>query len=414
MKIRGKIFFLVLAVVFVIILGIVVTNKYFLERFYLADKKESLLEIGTLVVDPKNSVDFQQIEREYNVQISIEKFKNLNSFSKDGNLSKAQVEEIRKELEAGKNVFMNINMKDYRGESLYLFYPYLRGRYVEISTPLSFIQEGMRISTEYHLKILVLTLLLGILLVFILQKVIEDLNRTNERLKEEIEREREVENLRKEFIANVSHELKTPIAIIQGYAQGLFENVANEEDREFYAGTIIDESKKMDSLVKELLLISHIESGQLKLNIEKFEIVSLIEDIVERMMAKYGDFQVYMPKGEVYVYGDEMYISRVLQNLIGNAFKYSENSRRIRIWMEEKSESYIISIENRTTHLKKEDLKNIWTPFYRGDKGRNREGHGLGLSIVKGVLQHHKSRFGVDIAKEKIKIWFELPKKPFF
>lgn len=414
MKIKGKVILLIFLVVFIMISGLLVTNKFFLEKFYLENKEDTLLEIGAKVVDPNTTIDFQQLEREYNVLISIEKFQNLNSFSSEGSLTKEQVEHIREVLESGNKIFMNINMKDYRGESIYLFYPYLRGKYIEISTPLSFIQEGMKISTEYHLKLLALTLVLGIFLAFSLERGIEELNETNERLKEEIERERQIETLRKEFIANVSHELKTPIAIIQGYAQGLFENIASDEDKEFYAETIIEESKKMDGLVRELLLISHIESGQLKLTTERFDIILLIEEIVERIIVKYHDFKVELPSGEAYVYGDETYISRVLQNLIENAFKYSEESKSIKIGVEEKSDVYQIYIENRTTQVKKEDLKNIWTSFYRMNKNRNREGHGLGLAIVKGILQQHKSKFGVDIAKEKLRIWFELPKKTFF
>lgn len=413
-RIKGRIFLLIFLIVFTMISGLFVINKFFLEKFYLADRKESLLEIAKKVVDPTKTVDFQQLERDYNVLISIEKMQHLETFVAEDNLSRQEAENIRASLEIGERVFININLKDYRGESLYLFYPYLRGKFVEVSTPLTYIEEGMRISTEYHLKLLGLTLLVGISLAFILEKGIEDLNRTNEQLKEEIERERQIDILRKEFIANVSHELKTPIAIIQGYAQGLYENIASEEDKEFYSQTIIEESKKMDHLVKELLLISKMESGQLKLEIEEFEIKSLIEEITEKLLVKYKNFEVEYPLKEFYVLGDEIYIGRVLQNLIENALKYSEDSNKIKIQLEEKGEQCIISIENTTRSLLSEELKNLWTPFYRLDKARNREGHGLGLSIVKGILQRHNSKFGADIIKGKLKIWFQLRKKTFF
>lgn len=415
-KIKGRIFLLIFLVVFTMISGLFVINKFFLEKFYLSDRKESLLTIGKLVTNPHGKVDFQQLESDYNVLINVEKFQHLNSFLMDGHLTKQQVEYIRSSLEIGERVFININMHDYRGDSLYLFYPfpYLRGKYVEISTPLTYIEEGMRISTEYNLKMLGLTLLVGITLAFILEKGIDDLTSTNERLKEEIEKERELEKLRKEFIANVSHELKTPIAIIQGYAQGLHENIADESSKEFYTETIIEESKKMDFLVKELLLISKMESGQLKLNKDSFNIKELIDDISERLKVKYKGYSVKITGGNVDVYGDEIYIGRVLQNLIENGFKYVYGDKVIEIYIKNEDKFCKIDIVNRVEDITQEEIKKIWVPFYREKKSRNKEGYGLGLAIVKGILQSHGTEFGAEVNKDKLKIWFQLPKKAFF
>lgn len=460
MKIRWKIFFLMFSVVLMIILGLMVTNTIYLEKFYIKNKKEKLVELGQILIDPKYVIDFQNLEMHSNVAILIKRTDELYKLEKEAVLPKEEIEEIIVSLKNREYIFKEITLLDYRGKVLILFMPYMKDRYIEIITPLSFIQEGLEISTRYHLLIIILALIIGSSMSFIfskkmtdpilelkeitqrislldfnikfekerkdeigelgyainkmggtLEKNIDEINKVNRKLMEDIENEKRLDKLRKEFIASVSHELKTPIAIIQGYAQGLMENIAEtEEDRNFYCEIIVEESLKMDSLVKELLLITQMESGYFKIEKEEVDLYQMIKDIRDKYSSKNREIK-YIGKKNIFAYCDEKYIDRVLENLVINALKYSTGDREVTISVDEIGNKYKIIISNESENLSEDDLENIWTPFYRVNKARDRDGHGLGLAIVRGILENHRSDFGVYITeKNTINFWFELEK----
>lgn len=464
MKIRWKIFSLMFSVVLMIVLGLLVTNSIYLEKFYIKNKREKLIELGRILVDPKYVIDFQNIEMHSNVAILIKKNEELYKLETESILSKSEIDDIAKRLATEEYVFEEITMLDYRGKVLILFMPYRNDRYVEIITPLSFIQEGLEISTRYHLLIIMLALIIGSSMSFIfskkmtdpilelkeitfkisaldfnrkfeknrkdeigelgtainkmgttLEKSIDEINKVNRKLMEDIENEKRLDKLRKEFIASVSHELKTPIAIIQGYAQGLMENVAeSEEDRNFYCEVIVEEGMKMDSLVKELLLMSQIESGYFKTEMNVVNLYQMLKDIIDKYTSKFRQIR-YIGEKNIFAICDERYIDRVLENLVVNAIKYSSGERDVTIEVVERGNLYRIIISNETDKLSEEDLNNIWTPFYRVDKARDRDGHGLGLAIVRGILENHKSNFGVYLHdKNIVSFWFEVEKKKIY
>ena len=460
MKIRWKIFFLMFSVVLMIILGLIATNTIYLEKFYIKNKKEKLVELGQILIDPKYVIDFQNLEMHSNVAILIKRTDELYKLEKEAVLPKEEIDEIIVQLKNNEYVFKEITLLDYRGKVLILFMPYMRDRYIEIITPLSFIQEGLEISTRYHLLIIVLALIIGSSMSFVfskkmtdpilelkeitqrislldfnikfekerkdeigelgyainkmggtLEKNIDEINKVNKKLMEDIENEKRLDKLRKEFIASVSHELKTPIAIIQGYAQGLMENIAEtEEDRKFYCEIIVEESLKMDSLVKELLLITQMDSGYFKIEKEKVDLYQMIKDIRDKYSSKNREIK-YIGEKDIFAYCDEKYIDRVLENLVVNALKYSTGDREVTITVDDIENKYKIIISNESENLSEDDLENIWTPFYRVNKARDRDGHGLGLAIVRGILENHKSAFGVYITEKNIiNFWFELEK----
>lgn len=460
MKIRWKIFFLMFSVVLMIILGLIATNTIYLEKFYIKNKKEKLVELGQILIDPKYVIDFQNLEMHSNVAILIKRTDKLYKLEKEAVLPKEEIDEIIVQLKNNEYVFKEITLLDYRGKVLILFMPYMRDRYIEIITPLSFIQEGLEISTRYHLLIIVLALIIGSSMSFVfskkmtdpilelkeitqrislldfnikfekerkdeigelgyainkmggtLEKNIDEINKVNKKLMEDIENEKRLDKLRKEFIASVSHELKTPIAIIQGYAQGLMENIAEtEEDRNFYCEIIVEESLKMDSLVKELLLITQMDSGYFKIEKEKVDLYQMIKDIRDKYSSKNREIK-YIGEKDIFAYCDEKYIDRVLENLVVNALKYSTGDREVTITVDDIENRYKVIISNESENLSEDDLENIWTPFYRVNKARDRDGHGLGLAIVRGILENHKSNFGVYITEKNIiNFWFELEK----
>ncbi len=459
MKIRWKMFLLMWSMVMMIIGGFAITNTVYLERFYLTNKKDRLIQMGRVISDPNYIVDFRNLEVQNNAEIIIKKSEQLDKYYQRKQFTEEEIEEIKECLDEEQPIFKVVSFEDYRGKVLILFMPYKTDRYIEIITPLSLIQEGLEVSMNYHLQIIIFAFIIGSSMAFIfskamvtpileikeitqkiatldfsrkfegnrtdeigelgvainkmgetLEKNIVEINRVNKKLMADIEKEKRLDKLRKEFVACVSHELKTPIAIIQGYAQGLMENVATEEDRNFYCDVIVEESYKMDSLVKELLLISQIEAGYFKMNLEKSNIHRMIKEVVEKFSTKNNRI-VYNGEKEIEVLCDEKYIDRVLDNLISNAIKYKTGEKPVQIKLEEKKNKCLVTVSNESENLQKKDLETIWNPFVRLDSAIGKEGHGLGLAIVGGILENHKSRYGVYLSEGNIaNFWFELKK----
>lgn len=459
MKIRWKMFLLMWSMVLLIIAGFAITNTVYLEKFYITNKKERLIQMGRVISDPNYIVDFRNLEVQNNAEIVIKKREQVDKYYQKKQLTEEEVNEIKKSLKDEQPIFKTVSFEDYRGKVLILFMPYKADRYIEIITPLSLIQEGLEVSMNYHLQIIIVAFIIGSSMAFFfskamvipileikeitqkiakldfsrkfeadrsdeigelgeainqmgetLEKSIDEINRVNKKLLADIEREKRLDKLRKEFVACVSHELKTPIAIIQGYAQGLMENVANEEDRNFYCDVIVEESYKMDSLVKELLLISQIESGYFKMNMEKINIYHLIKEIIDKYSSKTVKIE-YEGKEDINVLCDEKYIDRVLDNLISNAIKYRTGESSIKVKVEDKKNRCMVTVSNESENLKEKDLETIWTPFVRLDSAIGKEGHGLGLSIVAGVLENHKSKYGIYLSEgNMVNFWFEIKK----
>jgi len=462
MKIRWKIFFLLSSLIAMILIGILLLNRLYLEKFYIGRQKEKLLNFGRVMMDPSYEIDIQNIEMNSNVSISLKKMETLYDFEKTSMMSREQIENIKKQLESGTMVFKEEILFDYRGNTLMLFVPYSEeGTYIEILSPLNFLEEGIEISTRYYFQVIGIVFIIGCLMAYIfsnkistplykirdmaesiskldfskkfvntkrkdeigelgnminkmagiLESNINEIKEKNAILELDIEKEKRLDNLRKEFIANVSHELKTPIAIVQGYAQGLLENVVSEEDTQFYCETIIEESQLMNDLVQELLLVSKMESRYFTIVLEQVDYYKSIVDFIKRY-GKEDKKIIYSGPKSIVVYCEERYIDRVMDNFVGNAVKYSTSNSDIKIDVQEFPEHFKIAVSNETNLLEKEDLEDLWTPFYRKDKARNREGHGLGLSIVKGVLENHKCDYGVDFENDWVTFWFTLNKNP--
>lgn len=250
-----------------------------------------------------------------------------------------------------------------------------------------------------------------------LDSTIKELNGANKKLKEDIEKEKQIDHMRKEFISSVSHELKTPISLIQGYAEGLKDNIAtDEENKNFYCEVIMDESNKMEKLVKDLLELSQIESGYLEIKMETFNIVHILEKLVNRykpilnkrkICAKVDTYDKY-----VNVVGDRLKIEQVLVNFMSNAVNHIDENGRLKITVKDHDSKIRIGIYNTGSSIPTKEIDKIWDSFYKVDKSRERKygGTGLGLSIVKGILEIHDSSFGVFNKNEGVEFWFTLKK----
>lgn len=247
-----------------------------------------------------------------------------------------------------------------------------------------------------------------------LEDTISDLKSANNQLQTDIEQKVQADEMRKEFLSNVTHELKTPIALIQGYAEGLKDNISEDaESREFYCDVIMDEASKMNKMVKKLLTLNQIEFGNDMVEMERFDIVALIRSVLENsdILLKQKDIRVQFEQTEpVDVWADEYMIEEVVSNYLTNAIHHTANEKVIDIRVFKEGKKVRVSVFNTGEPIPKEDIDKIWIKFYKVDKARTREygGNGIGLSIVKAIMESHNKPFGVINHSNGVEFWFEL------
>lgn len=252
-----------------------------------------------------------------------------------------------------------------------------------------------------------------------LEMTIKRLRSSNIELERDIEEKSKIDEMRKTFISDVSHELKTPIALIQGYSEGLIENVNNdEENRKFYAEVILDEANKMDRLVKQLLELMKLEYGKREFNNSDFNITGLIKEVIRKSKVMLDEKQIaveFDETGEIQVYADEFYIEQVITNYITNAIKHAEEikgEKSIKIYIEDKNKNIRVNIFNTGKNIEEENLSRIWNRFYKEDTSRNREagGSGIGLALVKAIMKNYGKEFGAENKENGVIFYFELDK----
>ncbi len=247
-----------------------------------------------------------------------------------------------------------------------------------------------------------------------LEKTISELKKANLRLEKDIKEKEQIDDMRREFLSHVSHELKTPIALIQGYAEGLKANLFDdEESKNFYTDVIIDEAAKMNMLVKKLLNLNEIEFGNVPINIERFELVEFIQDIIsasniliEEVKAKV----VFEEEGPCYVWADEYMIEEVVTNYLTNAIHYVAEGGIIKIYFMSVGNDIRVCVYNQGNNIEEEDIEKLFVKFYKADKARTREygGNGIGLSIVAATMEAHGKHYGVFNVDDGVVFYFDL------
>lgn len=247
-----------------------------------------------------------------------------------------------------------------------------------------------------------------------LKDAIGALQDANRQLQHDIDEKTQIDEMRKEFIANVSHELKTPIALIQGYAEGLTEGMCeDEESRNYYCEVIMDEAGKMNKMVKQLLTLTALEFGNDAPSMDTFDITELIQDLIRSssILIQQNEATVcYQPDGLCMVFADEFKIEEVVTNYLTNAIHHLDGERRIEIRVEKIGETVKVTVFNTGNPIPEADLPNLWTKFYKVDKARTRAygGSGIGLSIVKAIMDIHHQSCGVVNVEGGVEFWFTL------
>lgn len=249
-----------------------------------------------------------------------------------------------------------------------------------------------------------------------LKKAISKLQEANEVLKEDIKRKEAIDEMRKDFIANVSHELKTPIALIQGYAEGLNEGLCeDEESRKYYTEVIMDESEKMNKMVKQLLTLSSLESGNSILHKENFNMTSLTEGVLSSISILIGEKNVkvnFDTSRDIFLYADEFKIEEVVTNYISNAIHHVNDNGIIKIDLSEDESNVYFSVYNTGNQIPEKDLANVWEKFFKVDKAHSRSygGSGIGLSIVKAIVEAHGGAVKVVNKSDGVEFGFTIPR----
>ena len=247
-----------------------------------------------------------------------------------------------------------------------------------------------------------------------LEKTISELRTANNELQKDIEKKEQIDEMRKEFLSNVSHELKTPIALIQGYAEGLQECINDDqESREFYCDVIIDEAAKMNNMVKKLLSLNQLEFGNDTVNMERFDLTELVKGVVQsaQLLASQKEAEIrFLQEEPISVWGDEFKIEEVVTNYVSNALNHVDFEKKIEIKAVKRGDVVRLSVFNTGARIPEEDLEKIWIKFYKVDKARTREygGSGIGLSIVKAIMDSMNQKCGVINYENGVEFWFEL------
>ena len=470
-----------LIILFLIIVNNFALEKFYLYKIQntLKSVYESLNDYyKTPGQDNDLQTELEKLSIKNNFDILIKDNNGINLYTTNKNFSTVigSINDILDKLQSGKELESNDNftIKKQRDSKNGLSYMMLSGKlengyFLYIRIPLNSIQDSVSISNNFLLMMAGFTILIASIMVTIvsrkftepilelnniakkmsnldfsqkykvtnardeindlgrsintmsdkLERTIKQLRSSNIELERDIEEKSKIDEMRKTFISDVSHELKTPIALIQGYSEGLLENVNNdEESRKFYAEVILDETNKMDKLVKQLLELMKLEYGKREFNNKEFNIVELEKEVIRKtnVMIEEKQAEIKFDENEdIRVFADDFYIEQVLTNYLTNAIKnvkemYGEKYIKISNEINKEEQKVCIKVFNTGEQISEENLNRIWNRFYKADESRHREdgGTGIGLAFVKAIMSNYDNKYGVKNLENGVEFYFEL------
>ena len=422
------------------------------------EKIESLRGIAILIFDKNSNIIYQSRQR--NIGIGIKNIVGAKEYFFDGRSLSEKLKEIHKDkplIEIRYDARMESSFVSLYGEiddNIYLY----------LGAPVAAIQESAEIAIRFSIYTGLFIIILGGIIIFLLtsritkpiiklngiakkmavldfsekynvgtsdeigtlgesinslsnqlEKSIGELRRANFKLTQDIEKERKIDELRKGFISNVSHELKTPIALVQGYAEGLKLNINDdEENKNYYCEVIIDEANKMNIMVRKLLELSELEFNDISLDREDFCIYDLIKNVLKKNSLIFSEKEVqvifdYNNNEGVRINADYYLTEQVLMNYLSNAMNHLDDRKIFRIDLKIISNKVRVEVFNSGENIPEDAIDNIWMSFYKVDKARTRAygGTGLGLSIVKAIQKAHNNEYGVINRPDGVLFWFD-------
>ena len=467
--IRAKFFLELGAILAVCLIGISVINSQLLEKVYIWNVERSLRAIAQ---QTEQKVDeyfmlLSEFEREQGVSIDLYDAQDNYLYEGSGYFVSGNKLNIISRKENKDGSYFNVVCPE-GSTTQYILYgkTFENGYHIEITAQKDPIQENASIATKVTTSITVLTLVLALIFIFdysrrftkpliqmnevmenianldfstrtdivrkdeigtlanninkvsdSLDSALTELREKNARLLEDIERERRIEKMRQEFVSSASHELKTPIAIIRGYAEGLKMNADIDDPAvSEYCDIIMRESDKMNELVLNMLDQSLYSSGAKMPEEEYFNVAQYVDEFVKRTTPIFDEkgVKVQYDVAECEVFADKKQMTTVLSNIVLNACSHAKDEKIIKISTEKIHNCVKINVFNTGSGISERDAENIFTSFYRADKAHSRkEGRfGLGLSIVKSIIDNHGCECGFENKENGVEFWFTMKLAP--
>lgn len=476
-SVRVKMTLMLIIIMTSVILLSVLINLTMLKTYYTVKEKKTIKESYYQIqkVFQKDTVrknDVDEIAKTYNYRVLISDGSGTIVYSSEGekslmykslwNILNENLDKISNQIKKqGYAVMTNTNKS--MGTSINLM-GYLDGDYtVIISTPMESIQTSARLSGQFTMYVGLILIICGAVAMYLysrqftrpiedmakaanqmshldfdvkvptgsddelgrlgasinelsskLEFTISELKTANNELQKDIEQKVQIDEMRKEFLSHVSHELKTPIALIQGYAEGLKEGVNEDaESREFYCDVIMDEASKMNQMVKNLLTLNQLEFGDEDIVFDRFNLTALVRGVLQSMeiMADQAWAKILLHiEEDIYAWADEFKVEQVVKNYVSNACHHVSGDMVIEVKMVQKDGKVRVSVFNTGTPIPEADIAHIWDKFYKVDKAHTREygGNGIGLSIVKAIMKSFHQEYGVKNYDNGVEFWFEL------
>ncbi len=222
---------------------------------------------------------------------------------------------------------------------------------------------------------------------------------------------RTAEENRRQMISHLTHQLKTPLAVIHGYAEGLREHIA-EEKRDHYVEMILSETERSDKMVLEMLDLSRLEAGKVKLSRDQVSLRALVQYVLDKLGRSIGEKQLqveFVTQEEGILTADESRMAQVVENFCTNGVKYTPPGGWIKVGIQKDGTQVVFTMENASQPLSHEELSKVWDPFYRTEDAQTEEGTGLGLAIVKSIVELHGGRCFAKNTKQGVAFGFEIP-----
>ncbi len=479
-SVKSKLFLIMTITSMMIIVFLILANTFMIESYYEYSKKDQLLKTYNIINQffSSNNITQSDIELELekiainnNFSIIITDENNISIYTSNKDYKQSIPNISKSKIVYNKDNIHILELKDLKNDITFLMLVgklTSNGDSVYIRMPLSSITENVKISNHFLYIIGLITIIISGVVVLIisrrftkpiselsniankmsnldfsqkyrikdtddeidnlgksinkmsdkLEDTIIELQKNNIELEKNIEKKSKIDDMRKQFISDVSHELKTPISLIQGYAEGLIENVnTDEENRKFYADVILDEANRMDNMVKDLLELTKLEYGGRVFHNTFFNVIELINEELRKYTVKIKENNIkikFNTEVPIFVYADETFIEQVVNNYLSNAIKNIlpiNNEKYIEIKIKLLNNNKVrISVFNTGKNINKENLNKIWNRFYKEDISRNREngGTGIGLSLVKAIMENYKNEYGVINKKNGVEFYFEL------
>lgn len=467
--IKTRVFLEVGAIIAVCLLGMSLVNSRLLGTFYITNTERTLSSMAQNIEEYDGS-DLAVLIRDYEHTkgVSIDLYDKNDNYIYAGSgkfISGGKLSVISRTNNPDGSYFNIVATENSTMQYILFGKDFSDGRHIEIMAEKNPIEENARLGTQFTTGISIFALLLALVFIFGYAKrftkpliemsevtagiaeldfsrkckverndeigalaesintvsdslagALTELKEKNAKLEEDIEHERRLEKMRSDFISAASHELKTPIAIIRGYAEGLKLGMdENDASGQEYCDIILKESDKMNTLVLSMLEQSLYASGGKMPEPAPFKVLGTIKSYMRSMepiFTEKGITASYECDESITAFADESQIVTVLQNYISNACSHASGDKIIKVFVTADGEKYRLNVFNSGSRVNEKDADSIFTSFYRADKAHSRaEGRfGLGLSIVRSIADNHATDCGFINNDNGVTFWFDLPK----